>query len=88
MEADSLLFDGVSVGTTIKRHGEALAGRYKELNNKQKHVAGLCLNSIIDLSDEIRRFTAQVFQWRRMGHDEKQVPVQHQAQQASVQATF
>lgn len=52
MEADSLLFDGVSVGTTIKRHGEALAGWYKELNNKQKHVAGLCLNSIIDLSDE------------------------------------
>ncbi|KAL7310181.1 hypothetical protein PS15m_009709 [Mucor circinelloides] len=55
MEADSLLFDGVSVGTTIKkRHSEdALAGRYEELNNKQKHVASLCLNnSIIDLSDE------------------------------------
>jgi len=52
MDADSLLFDGVSVGTTIKRHGEALAGRYEELNNKQKHAAGLCLNSIIDLSDE------------------------------------
>ncbi|GAN05285.1 hypothetical protein MAM1_0086d04755 [Mucor ambiguus] len=51
MEADSLLFDGVSVGSTIKRHGEALAGRHK-LNNKQKYVAGLCLNSIIDLSDE------------------------------------
>ncbi|OBZ81149.1 hypothetical protein A0J61_10802 [Choanephora cucurbitarum] len=41
MEADSLLFDGVSLGTTIKRHSEALAGRYTELNNKQKHVAGL-----------------------------------------------
>ncbi|OBZ80419.1 hypothetical protein A0J61_11533 [Choanephora cucurbitarum] len=36
MEADSLLFNGVSVGTTIKRHSEALAGLYKELNNKQK----------------------------------------------------
>ncbi|KAI9030193.1 hypothetical protein CLU79DRAFT_716190 [Phycomyces nitens] len=46
IEADSLLFDGVSVGTTIKRHGEALVGRYKELNNKQKHVAGLCLNTM------------------------------------------
>lgn len=52
MEADSLLFDGFSVSTMIKRHSEALAGRYKELSNKQKQVVGLFLNSIIDLSDE------------------------------------
>ncbi|KAG2207718.1 hypothetical protein INT47_011838, partial [Mucor saturninus] len=52
VESGSLFFDGVSVGTTIKRQGEALAGQYQGLNNKEEHVADLCLNSIIDLSDE------------------------------------
>ncbi|KAL9536605.1 hypothetical protein MBANPS3_012520 [Mucor bainieri] len=51
-EVDRLKFNGVSVGTTLKRQGEALARMYNDLDNKQKHVAGLCLNSMIDLSDE------------------------------------
>ncbi|CEP13882.1 hypothetical protein [Parasitella parasitica] len=51
-EVDRLKFNGVSVGTTLKRQGEALSRMYSDLDNKQKHVAGLCLNSMIDLSDE------------------------------------
>ncbi|RCH92125.1 hypothetical protein CU098_008801, partial [Rhizopus stolonifer] len=68
-EVDGLKFNDISVGTTIKRHGEFCAKTYHELNKKQQHVAALCLNSIIDLSDQTKDGQRYLFtdeQWEKI----------------------
>ncbi|CAO3677550.1 unnamed protein product [Rhizopus stolonifer] len=52
IEKDEVLFRSSSVGTIIKNFAEKHFGEYQDLNNKQKYVIGLSLNSIIDLCDE------------------------------------
>lgn len=68
-ERDSMVFAGTTVGTLLKNHGERQLSNYANLSFMEKHVVGMCLNSVIDLSNESqdsqrRFFTAS--QWKEM----------------------
>ncbi|KAI7863862.1 hypothetical protein BDF14DRAFT_1840574 [Spinellus fusiger] len=67
IEYDSILFDNSSVGTILKNAAEHQFFVYKDLSDKQQHVIGMSLNSIIDISDETKDSQKQYFtetQWR------------------------
>ncbi|KAI8644927.1 hypothetical protein BD408DRAFT_412729 [Parasitella parasitica] len=51
-EQDPVLFGSKSVGTILKNAGENESKRFWSLNKKEQYMISLCLNSILDLSDE------------------------------------
>ncbi|KAG2191189.1 hypothetical protein INT47_005850 [Mucor saturninus] len=68
VEKHQLQVNGVCVGTTLKNKAEDLVRNYNSLNCKAKHVVGMSLNSIIDLSDDSSQSQKQYFSEEEWDH--------------------